>query len=218
MTRQQGPTVWMYKVPFTLPPFSFPHSPSQQCYSQDCRTSSSTSSQEQPWIFLVKAMCLSLATIYSHGGTNQKVRQMARPSAPCLPTKPRSLRSGVYYSKTMASGWSKASATGASLLRKGHPNTALDPLGPGHRSSGSFELMKEILTIIGTLNSPQVACICSLPDYTIYFLGSILTCLVTVTPPELLFNSSLAEMSRTRSGDSSRLDRVIDCSDASHIG
>ena len=57
-----------------------------------------------------------------------------------------------------------------------------------------------------------------LPDYSIYFPGSILTCLVTVTRPELPLCSSLAGMSQTRSVDSSRLDPIIDYSDASHIG
>ena len=38
-----------------------------------------------------------------HGGSNQKVRPVTRPSIPFLPTEPRSLRSGVYYSNTMAS-------------------------------------------------------------------------------------------------------------------
>ena len=59
------------KAPFTLSLFSFSHSPSQQCYSQDCPTSSSTSSQEQPWIFLVQVMCLSLASIYMEGLTKR---------------------------------------------------------------------------------------------------------------------------------------------------
>ena len=43
--------------------------PLQQYHNQGSHTPSSTSSQERPWIFLVQAMCLPLATIYMEGLT-----------------------------------------------------------------------------------------------------------------------------------------------------
>ena len=181
MTRQQRPTVWIYKAPFTFLPFSSPLT--FKTMPQPGQSYVTVNEQSGTALDLSRTGRVSVVGYDLHGGSNQKVKPTTRPSILCLPINPRSLRSGVFCSGTTASGRSKASAVGASLLSKGYPKTAPNSLGPGHRRSGRFELMKEIPIIIGTLTSPQVACICSLSDYSTYFPGSMPTRLVTVTPP-----------------------------------